>query len=90
MIPILKTGKLATSVMSYRPIALTSCLCKVMERMVNARVQQFLEGEQYLARYQSGFQAGHSTMDALARLESAVRKVLIQDEFCLTIFLDIS
>ena len=77
VIPILKTDKLTTSFKSYRSIALISCLCKVVECIVNERLQQFLEGEQYLARYQIGFWTGHSTMDALARLESDVRKVLI-------------
>ncbi|GIY96598.1 putative RNA-directed DNA polymerase from transposon X-element [Caerostris extrusa] len=37
ILPILKPGKEPQEVTSYRPIALTSCLCKTMERMVNAK-----------------------------------------------------
>ena len=83
VIPILKMGKPAKEIESHRPIVLTSCMCKVMERMVRARLQQFLESEKILAKHQSGFQAGHSTMDALSRLETDVRCALIQDDFCL-------
>ncbi|GBN36259.1 hypothetical protein AVEN_233547-1 [Araneus ventricosus] len=38
VVPILKPGKTPTNPFNYRPIALTSCLCKTFERMVNARL----------------------------------------------------
>ena len=90
VVPILKMGKPAAETGSYRPIALTSCVCKVMERMANARLRHYLESENLIAGHQSGFRTGHSTMDALARLESDVRKTFIQDEYCISVFLDIS
>lgn len=34
MVPILKPGKDAAKAGSYRPIALTTVICKLMERMV--------------------------------------------------------
>ena len=37
VIPILKAGKPRNKGNSYRPISLTSCMCKLMERMVNKR-----------------------------------------------------
>ena len=38
VIPMPKPAKDAPDPNNYRPIALTSCLCKVMERMVNNRL----------------------------------------------------
>src|SRR5207253_4355361 len=35
VLPILKPGKDPTDSSSYRPIALTSCICKVLEPMIN-------------------------------------------------------
>ena len=35
VIPVLKPGKEDTDPCSYRPIALMSCICKIMERMIN-------------------------------------------------------
>ena len=38
IIPIPKPGKDPTNPTNYRPIALTSCICKTMERMINRMV----------------------------------------------------
>ncbi|GFO43077.1 RNA-directed DNA polymerase from mobile element jockey [Plakobranchus ocellatus] len=48
VVPIPKPGKDPSDPSNYRPIALTSCLCKTLERMVNDRLVkgtvQFQEG----------------------------------------------
>ena len=38
VIPVLKPGKEGSDPGSYRPISLTSCICKIMERMINDRL----------------------------------------------------
>ena len=38
VIPIPKPGKDPTNPTNYRPIALVSCICKTMERMINRRL----------------------------------------------------
>ena len=43
IIPVLKAGKDESDPSSYRPIALTSCICKIMERMINDRLVWYLE-----------------------------------------------
>ena len=43
VIPIPKPGKDHSDPNNYRPIALTSCICKTMERMVNNRLVFYLE-----------------------------------------------
>ena len=61
IIPIPKPGKDHTEPTNYRPIALTSCLCKTLERMINKRLIWYLESNNPLSWYQSGFRAGRST-----------------------------
>ncbi|GFW69831.1 putative RNA-directed DNA polymerase from transposon X-element [Trichonephila clavipes] len=61
VIPIFKTWKDPKNPLSYRPIALTSCLCKTLERMVNARLVYQLEKNKCIPLFQSGFRKGRST-----------------------------
>jgi hypothetical protein len=53
-VPILKPGKLQGQLDSYWPIALTSCLAKVMERMVAKRLQHLAKLNSLLKSDQSG------------------------------------
>ena len=49
IIAIPKPGKDSSDPNNYRSIALTSCLCKTMERMVNNRLMWVLESKGVLA-----------------------------------------
>ena len=55
IVAIPKPGKDSSDPNNYRPIALTSCLCKTMERMVNNRLMWVLESKGLLASEQCGF-----------------------------------
>ena len=55
IVAIPKSGKDSSDPNNYRPIALTSCLCKTMERMVNNRLMWVLESKSILASEQCGF-----------------------------------
>jgi hypothetical protein len=57
---------------SYRPIALTSCLAKVMERMVAQRLQHLAESCGMLNSDQSGLCPQWSTEDQVIRLSQAI------------------
>lgn len=45
IVPVLKLGKDPKSPFNYLPIALTSCLCKTFECMVNVRLVYVLEND---------------------------------------------
>jgi Reverse transcriptase (RNA-dependent DNA polymerase) len=70
VILIPKPGKDPEKVESYRPIALTSCLCKLMERIVNRRLTCHLESRRNLSNEQFGFRKDRSTVDSMAILAS--------------------
>ncbi|GFX16062.1 RNA-directed DNA polymerase from mobile element jockey [Trichonephila clavipes] len=73
-----KPGKNPTSANNYRPIALTSCLSKLMERIVSARLMFHLESHNLLSPLQSGFRKSRSTTDNLLRLETSIREAFVK------------
>ena len=68
IIPIIKPGKDPAAVKSYRPVSLLPCTSKVMEAMVQQRVQQWAERTNLLPPSQAGFRRHRSTVDALCSL----------------------
>ena len=89
VIPLLKPGKPRENPDSYRPIQLTSCFCKIMERMVTQRLSWYVEQNQLISKYQCAFRKGRSTTDHLVRLESEVRRGFFYNRYTLAIFLDL-
>ena len=85
-IPIPKPGKNSTNPANYSLIALTSCICKTMERMVNDRLVWFLEKNQLIAAVQSGFRKQRGTLDHLIRFETFIREAFIQKEHVVSVF----
>ncbi|GFX06656.1 probable RNA-directed DNA polymerase from transposon X-element [Trichonephila clavipes] len=89
VIPILKPGKDPKNPLSYRPIALTSCLCKTLERVVNARLVYELEKKKCIPLFQSGFRKGRSTLDNIITLENKIRNAFVWRNHLVSIFFDI-
>ncbi|GFU21467.1 probable RNA-directed DNA polymerase from transposon X-element [Trichonephila clavipes] len=89
VIPILKPGKDPKNPLSYRPIALTSCLCKTLERMANARLVYQLEKNKSIPLFQSGFRKGRSTLDNIITLENKIRNAFVRRNHLVSIFFDI-
>ena len=52
IIHVLKPGNVLSEHGSYRPIAITSGLCKAMERMVNSRLTWYLEHHMVINEFQ--------------------------------------
>ena len=89
IVPILKPGKDRNLVQSYRPIQLTSVLCKLMERMIGRRFTWWLETYSLLSKNQCAFRANRGTMDHVVRIESHIRDGFLHHESTLGVFLDL-
>ena len=72
MLVFLKPQKDSAVLSNYRPIALTSCLCKLMEKMVNVRLAWVLEQKDLITSAQCGFRRMRSCADILIRLEASI------------------
>ena len=86
VIPIPKPGKDPTNHTSYRPIALTSCICKAMERMINCRFVWYLESHKLLTNVQCGFRFRRSTIHHLVRFETFSREAFIHNQYLVSVF----
>ena len=89
IIPVPKPGKVLSDPGSYRPIALTCCLCKTMERMVNSRLTWYLERHKVITEHQTGFRRRRSTVDNLVTLETSIRDAFVGRKHLVSIFFDL-
>ena len=89
VIPILKQGKNGDSPSDYRPISLTSSMCKVMEKLVVSRLTWFLEHSRLMNPVQCGFRRGHSTVDHLVTIDSRIREGFKRGHHTGALFFDV-
>ena len=87
LIPIPKPDKPKTSKNSYRPIALTSCVCKLLEKIINARLVHHLEENNFFSPYQYGFRKNRSTIDPLTKLQSDIHQSFKNKQHTIAVFL---
>lgn len=86
--PIFKEGD-RHSVNNYRPISVLPILSKILEKILNKRLVEFLEEKTILSDNQFGFRKDRSTEDAVNNLVNYITSYTDQRKKCLTIFLDL-
>lgn len=89
IIPIPKPNGNRVSPEGYRPICLTNCICKLMEKMVNRRLVWYLESNSLFFQNQFGFRKKKSTADNLSVLESHIQIAFSKQECLVGILLDL-
>ena len=74
---------------NYRGISMTSCIYKLMERMVSSRFTWLMVKNEKYNPGQSGFRKGKSTMDAICQLVINVQKAIKEKKHLTAIFFDL-
>lgn len=87
--PIHKSGDKDT-LSNYRPISVLPALSKILEKVINKRLTNYLESKGLIANNQYGFRRGISTSDAVSSLTDLAVEHLDGNRKCLGIFLDIT
>ena len=74
---------------NYRPISLTNCLCKILEKIINVRLMWYLESKNIISPYQSGFRQNRSSTDHIVHLENVIRQEIARKNHTIAVFFDI-
>ena len=85
--PIFKKGSRVTA-SNYRPVSLTSVVCKVMERIVRDALMRYLESEGLIAKEQHGFVNKKSCTSNLLETLDLVTKELSEGNSVEVVYLD--
>ena len=72
IIPLLKPGKPASEMSSFRPISLTSCIAKLLERLIATRMMHIVESRKLLSKAQCGGRRNRCCEDLLLRITQAI------------------
>ena len=75
---------------NYRPISITSCLGKVMEKIIFKYLYNYLEQHNILTKHQSGFRPKDSTVNQLLEIYHVIIENLDKSKDIKFVFCDIS
>ena len=89
MIPILKRAKDKSKAESYRPISLTSCVGKLMERLINKRLMWHLENKKHITPEQAAFRQDRSAEDQITYIAQAFQDAFQDKKHTLVVWIDI-
>ena len=81
--PIYKKGN-KTDPLNYRPVSLTSSVCKILEKLIQKKVMEYLENTSFFTRHQHGFRSGMSCLTQLLEYFSDIED-MIDDGNCVDV-----
>lgn len=73
-----------------RPISLSSCMCKILEKIINYRFSWWLENNQILDKSQMGFRKGKGCLENLTKLVIDLKKKLLKNKNTTVALLDVT
>lgn len=89
IIPIPKNNLNRLEPSNYRPISLTSAVCKLYEQLIATRLTWFLDQNNLLTNIQCGARKGRSTYDHLLKLQAQILNGFSHKQFTAAIFFDL-
>lgn len=89
IIPIYKNGS-KHELSNFRPIALLTCLSKVLEKIIYKRLYNFWEKHKLLNDNQYGFRSNRNTIHAISIFLGNILKNLESNEYSIGLFIDFS
>ena len=78
----------STDPMSYRGLALQSCIYKIYSSILNQRLSSYLENNDVLTDYQFGFRRKRSCLDCVFILDQIIRKSFMSGDKTYCCFVD--
>ena len=87
ILPIFKAGN-ANDPANYRGIAITSCLAKLFNRVMNKRLTTFLTDNNIICKEQIGFRQGCRTTDHIFKWKSILSKYMHKSRKLYVSFID--
>ena len=88
VIPVFKSGN-RSDFSNYRPISLLSQFSKILEKLFNLRLQQFLISNEILSNCQYGFRSCMSTVHAALELIESISTAVDNKKHCAGVFIDL-
>lgn len=88
VIPIFKGGD-CKAMNNYRPVSVLSVFSKILEQIMNKRLNEFIKLHNLLYKYQFGFREGHGTDLALITIVDKISETLDAGDYVLGVFLDL-
>jgi len=90
IITILKPGKPADEVTSYRTITLLPILSKLYEKLFLTRLQPPHHEQRTIPDHKFGFRQKHATIEQVHHVTNAITEALENHKYCTAAFIDIS
>ena len=78
------------SFQNYRPITSLHLLSKLLEKLMNRRLNNYLDKHSLISGHQYGFRKGFSTSDASLRFTNEVVNALNDKKYLVAVYLDLS
>ena len=88
VVPVCKEGD-REDCSNYRPISILPVISKILEKAVSVQPQRYLEENNLLSPFQSGFRVNHSTQSAVTYLCGKILRNMDDGKFTSALFNDL-